>query len=150
MGAPLLGGGPEGLPKCPAQQVGGCVLHHASHSPSLEHFCHPGSWVRVGVGREGERLGWGGSYLIHIQLHLVPHLQALRGHGLMQDEAPTGLRPGHREQYILGRTRPRCHSDCLRSSLHLDAPSLAFASHRNQAEVLDAHLLPCTNKVATV
>lgn len=67
----------------------------------------------------------------------------------MQDEAPTGLRPSHREQYILGRTRPS-HGDCLRSSLHLDAPGLAFASHRNQAEVLDAHLLPCTNKVATV
>lgn len=56
MGAPLLSGGPEGLPKCPAQQVGGCVLHHASHSPGLEHFCHPGSWVRTGVGREGEQL----------------------------------------------------------------------------------------------
>lgn len=51
MGAPLLGGRSEGLPKGPAQQVGGRVLHHASHSPGLERFCYPGSWVRAGEGR---------------------------------------------------------------------------------------------------
>lgn len=54
-----------------------------------------------GCGREwaGRGSSWGreGSYLIHIQLYLVPHLQALGGYSLMQDEAPTGLRPGHRE-----------------------------------------------------
>lgn len=60
-------------------------------------------------GLQAIKNSWGdvGPYLIQVQLHLLPHLQALRGHRLMQDEAPTDFGPGHREQHILGEGRAK-------------------------------------------
>lgn len=102
--APLLHVGAQGLPQCPAQQVGGCVLLHAAKAPGLKHSCDPGAWLGGGgKGAVGEQIAWWGSYFVHVQLHRVPHLQVLGGQHLMQDEAPPDLGPGHREQHILGK-----------------------------------------------
>lgn len=64
-----------------------------------------------GVGREeglqdaeDRQRGWG-PHLIHMQLHLVPHPEALQGRHLMQDEASTDLGPGHWEEHVLGKGR---------------------------------------------
>jgi len=51
---------------------------------------------------EDKQQGWG-PHLIHVQLHLVPHPEALRGHHLMQDEASADLGPGHWEEHVLGK-----------------------------------------------
>lgn len=69
---------------------------------------------------ENKEQRWG-PHLIHVQLHLVPHLEALRGHHLMQDEASADLSPGHWEEHVLGKGRTKALTAC-RLSLPL-APS---------------------------
>lgn len=65
----------------------------------------------------------------------------------MQDKAPTELSPGHREQHILGRRGGSQMTACGPVTTGVEShlpPTGAIPG------VSDAHLLPCTDKVASV
>ena len=104
-------------------------------------------------GLQGVKNSWGGilPYLIHVQLHRVPHLQVLRGHSLMEDEASTDLGPGHGEQHILGEVRDQGTGV---TACSLSLPLATFLAQvcllQNLASVWGTHLLLQPHQGASV